>query len=109
MSASFFKKAVNYLLRRTWVSRIKTAGKEIFLTFDDGPEPGITEFVLDELRRYHFKATFFCKGSAVAKYPELFQRILAEGHAVGNHTGLTFPLIWLQDKNMLRMFLAQAV
>ena len=91
MSEFFFKKAVNYFLRRTWVSRIKTAGKEIFLTFDDGPEPGITEFVLDELKRYHFKATFFCKGSAVKKYPELYRRILAEGHAVGNHTWSHIP------------------
>lgn len=58
----------------------------IYLTFDDGPEPGITEFVLDELNKYNSKAIFFCKGENCIKYPELYKRIITEGHSVANHT-----------------------
>jgi len=61
-------------------------GRDVFLTFDDGPTPGITEWILDELARHGAKATFFCLGANVEKYPELYRRILAEGHRVGNHT-----------------------
>ncbi|MDR0954762.1 MAG: polysaccharide deacetylase family protein [Rikenellaceae bacterium] len=60
--------------------------REVFLTFDDGPTPEITPWVLDQLREYGFKATFFCLGKNVEQHPEIFQRILDEGHAVGNHT-----------------------
>lgn len=60
--------------------------KKIFLTFDDGPIPGVTEFVLETLGLYHAKATFFCIGDNVCKYPEIFQQVLKSGHAVGNHT-----------------------
>lgn len=59
---------------------------EVFLTFDDGPTPEITPWVLDQLREYGFKATFFCLGKNVEQHPEIYQRILDEGHAVGNHT-----------------------
>ncbi|MDG1477818.1 MAG: polysaccharide deacetylase family protein [Vicingaceae bacterium] len=59
---------------------------KIYLTFDDGPVPGITEWVLDLLMEYNIKATFFCIGDNVNKYSQIYQRILAEGHAVGNHT-----------------------
>lgn len=58
----------------------------IYLTFDDGPEPGITEFILDELKKYNAKAIFFCKGENCIKYPELYKRIIEEGHSVANHT-----------------------
>lgn len=58
----------------------------VYLTFDDGPEPGITEFILDELKKYNAKATFFCKGENCIKYPELYKRIIEEGHTVANHT-----------------------
>ncbi len=61
-------------------------GGTIFLTFDDGPTPGITEWILGELARFDMKATFFCLGRNVKRYPELYERILQEGHAVGNHT-----------------------
>lgn len=81
-----FKKIVNRILKRYQISRIETNEKVVYLTFDDGPEPGICEFVLDELRRYNFKATFFCRGDNAEKYPELLQRIKEEGHAIGNHT-----------------------
>lgn len=60
--------------------------KELYLTFDDGPTPGVTEFVLDQLKDYAAKATFFCLGNQVLRHPELFQRILSEGHSVGNHS-----------------------
>ncbi len=59
---------------------------EVFLTFDDGPTPGVTEWILDELARHDAKATFFCVGRNVEAHPELFERIVAEGHRVGNHT-----------------------
>ncbi len=59
---------------------------ELFLTFDDGPHPVHTPFVLDELRAHNAKATFFCIGKNVADHPEIYRRILEEGHAVGNHT-----------------------
>jgi len=68
----------------TW--QIATTAREIYLTFDDGPIPGPTEFVLQQLERVQAKATFFCIGDNVKKHPAIFQRILAGGHAVGNHT-----------------------
>lgn len=58
----------------------------VYLTFDDGPVPEATPYVLDLLREYNAKATFFCIGDNVRKYPKLYQRIIDEGHAVGNHT-----------------------
>lgn len=58
----------------------------VFITFDDGPHPDITPFVLDELKKTNAKGTFFCIGKNVEKYPEIYQRILDEGHQVGNHT-----------------------
>jgi peptidoglycan/xylan/chitin deacetylase (PgdA/CDA1 family) len=66
--------------------RIPTENKEVFLTFDDGPTPIITEKVLDLLSHYQAKATFFCIGKNVDNHPQLFHRILDEGHEVGNHT-----------------------
>ena len=58
----------------------------VYLTFDDGPTPGITEWILSTLRRYNAKATFFVLGKNVEMYPDLYEKILAEGHRVGNHT-----------------------
>ena len=58
----------------------------IYLTFDDGPTPGVTEKILDILESYKAKATFFCIGENVKKYPELYQEIINRGHAVGNHS-----------------------
>lgn len=59
---------------------------KIYLTFDDGPTPEITEWVLEQLEKYDFKATFFCIGDNIKKHPEIFNRIIAKGHAIGNHT-----------------------
>jgi peptidoglycan-N-acetylglucosamine deacetylase len=60
--------------------------KEIFLTFDDGPIPEVTPWVLDLLKENDAKATFFCIGDNIRKYPALLKRILDEGHSIGNHT-----------------------
>jgi len=64
-------------------------GKEsdsIYLTFDDGPNPEVTPWVLDLLNEFQIKATFFLVGKNVKNYPELFNRIVADGHQIGNHT-----------------------
>ncbi len=58
----------------------------IYLTFDDGPTPEVTDFVLDQLKVNNAKATFFCIGKNVMEFPEIYKRIITEGHAVGNHT-----------------------
>jgi peptidoglycan-N-acetylglucosamine deacetylase len=58
----------------------------VYLTFDDGPIPNVTPWVLELLKEYNVKATFFCIGDNVKKHPTIYQRILDEGHAVGNHT-----------------------
>lgn len=58
----------------------------VYLTFDDGPTPGITEWILSILDKYDAKATFFLLGRNVEMYPELYRRIVDAGHAVGNHT-----------------------
>jgi peptidoglycan/xylan/chitin deacetylase (PgdA/CDA1 family) len=60
--------------------------RALYLTFDDGPVPGPTEFVLDALARASAKGTFFCIGDNIRKHPQIFRRIFAEGHTVGNHT-----------------------
>lgn len=58
----------------------------VYLTFDDGPTPGITEWILSLLKRYDAKATFFVLGKNVERYPDLYAKIIADGHRVGNHT-----------------------
>ncbi len=68
----------------TW--RKEKNKNNIYLTFDDGPIPEITPWILDCLKEKDVKACFFCVGDNVRKYPELYQRILDEGHQVGNHT-----------------------
>jgi len=61
-------------------------GNTLYLTFDDGPIPEITPWVLALLKEYHAKATFFCIGENIIKHPEVFDQILAEGHNIGNHS-----------------------
>src|SRR5579871_744426 len=84
-----------YLVKTPWLLKkiypsciwdIVTQEKKFYLTFDDGPHPEATPFVLDELKKYQAKATFFCIGKNVAAYPDIYKRILQEGHRVGNHT-----------------------
>ncbi len=65
---------------------IETSKKEVFLTFDDGPTPEITPWVLDQLKKHKAKATFFCIGKNIVAHPEITKRILKEGHRIGNHT-----------------------
>lgn len=66
--------------------RMNSNKREIFLTFDDGPVPAVTSWVLDTLEQYGVKATFFCVGDNIRKHPSLFEQIRAGGHQVGNHT-----------------------
>jgi peptidoglycan/xylan/chitin deacetylase (PgdA/CDA1 family) len=68
----------------TW--RKEGQGKVIYLTFDDGPNPEITAWVTDELKKHQIKATFFCVGDNLRKFPEIAKRLLTEGHQIGNHT-----------------------
>lgn len=58
----------------------------LYLTFDDGPIPGVTPWVLEQLAAFDAEATFFCVGENIRKHPEVFQQVLAAGHSVGNHT-----------------------
>lgn len=70
----------------TWRGKTKADSKRLYLTFDDGPIPEITPWVLEQLRAYKAKATFFCVGENVQKNQPIYRRILADGHQVGNHT-----------------------
>lgn len=77
------------LLKKLFSSLIwdyNTGEKVVYITFDDGPIPESTAWTLNLLRSENVKATFFCVGDNVRKYPEIYQEILNEGHAVGNHT-----------------------
>lgn len=69
-----------------FVWNIPTDTKTIYLTFDDGPTPEITPWVLENLDFYNAKATFFCIGNNINHYPKLFQSIINKGHSIGNHT-----------------------
>ena len=84
-----FVHKTNFLMRALYpnfIWRIPTEKKEIFLTFDDGPIPEITEFVLEELDKYKAKATFFCIGGNIERYPDIFQKVVNQQHTIGNHT-----------------------
>ncbi|MBK3666635.1 chitooligosaccharide deacetylase NodB [Bradyrhizobium diazoefficiens] len=67
-----------------------TGDRNVYLTFDDGPDPRWTASILDVLAEYGVPATFFVIGACAAAYPKLIQRMIAEGHEVGNHT-MTHP------------------
>lgn len=71
---------------RSYIWNIPTKKKEIYLTFDDGPIPEITPWVLKTLSDYNAKATFFCIGENVKNHPIIFQNIIDQGHTIGNHT-----------------------
>ncbi len=73
-----------YYPKLTWL--LPNASKEVYLTFDDGPTPEITDWVLDQLEQYNAKATFFLIGKNVDENPEIFERLKASGHSLGNHT-----------------------
>jgi peptidoglycan/xylan/chitin deacetylase (PgdA/CDA1 family) len=69
-----------------YVWDIPTNAKELYLTFDDGPTPEITNWTLDLLKTYNAKATFFCIGANIEKHPAICQNIIKDGHTIGNHT-----------------------
>jgi len=77
---------ISRLTSRSLVWRISTKSKKIFLSFDDGPIPHLTMEILAYLNEYNAKATFFCVGQNAEQYPELIDRILDDGHNIGNHS-----------------------
>ena len=94
-SSPFRYLCLMYLVKTPWwlralypslVWRIKSPGKTIYLTFDDGPHETATPFVLEQLARFQAKASFFCIGKNVLAHPDIYQSILDAGHSVGNHT-----------------------
>ena len=84
----YFVKTPNIIrsFYKDYIWDVDTIEKEIYLTFDDGPTPEITEFVLNTLKQYNAKATFFCIGKNIENHPEIFQQIIVDGHTVGNHS-----------------------
>lgn len=78
---SFVKKIFS-----NYIWDIPNSENKIYLTFDDGPIPKITEWVLAELDKYNAKATFFCIGNNIQKHPEIFLKVIENGHSIGNHT-----------------------
>ncbi len=86
---NFYWVKTNRLIKkifRNYVWDIPNTENKIYLTFDDGPTPEITEWVLKELEKYNAKATFFCIGQNIEKYPEIFEKIIVKRHSIGNHT-----------------------
>ena len=77
---------VRRLLYQDSLWRLPSQPKCVYLTFDDGPTPEVTPWVLDLLAHYGIKATFFCVGDNVRKHPDVFRRVKAAGHRLGNHT-----------------------
>ncbi len=85
-----------YLVKTPWLVKkfiypdyvwsIPCKEKKIYLSFDDGPHPTVTPFVLDQLKQYNAQASFFCIGKNVVEHPDIYNRIISEGHSVGNHT-----------------------
>src|ERR1700749_352843 len=84
-----------YLVKKPWLLKKlypaliwhkNRATPSIFLTFDDGPIPIVTPFVLNILKQYKARATFFCVGDNARKHPDIFEQVKNNGHAIGNHT-----------------------
>jgi peptidoglycan/xylan/chitin deacetylase (PgdA/CDA1 family) len=85
----FYWIKTNWLIKKifsnyTW--DVSNAGNTVYLTFDDGPIPEVTEWVLAELKKHGFKATFFSIGENITKHSEIFKKVISEGHSIGNHT-----------------------
>lgn len=86
---SFYWIKTNSLIKKifsSYVWDIPNTENKIYLTFDDGPTPEITEWVLEELKTHNAKATFFCIGDNIRKHPGIFKKVITEGHSIGNHT-----------------------
>jgi peptidoglycan-N-acetylglucosamine deacetylase len=84
-----------YFIKTPWIAKkffssyiwsLPTNENDVYLTFDDGPHPTITPWVLDQLKQFDAKATFFCIGNNVEKHPDVYQKVLDDEHAIGNHT-----------------------
>lgn len=80
------------------IFNIHKGKNEIIITIDDGPTPGVTDFILDELKNQNVQAAFFVIGEKALRHPELMERISNEGHIIGNHT-LTHPILTKLDAN----------
>ncbi len=74
------------LIYRSCIWRKSTEDRVLYLSFDDGPHPEATPFVLEQLANFNAKASFFCIGKNVQLYPDIYNEIIAAGHVVGNHT-----------------------
>lgn len=86
---SFYWIKTNTLIKKifsNYVWDVPNTENKIYLTFDDGPIPEITEWVLEELEKYNAKATFFCIGHNIEKNREIFEKVINNGHSIGNHT-----------------------
>lgn len=86
---SFYWIKTNALIKTifsNYVWNVPNSENKIYLTFDDGPTPEITEWVLEELQKYNAKASFFCIGNNIEKHPEIFKKAIENGHSIGNHT-----------------------
>ncbi|HLF53349.1 polysaccharide deacetylase family protein [Flavobacterium sp.] len=86
---SFYWIKTNAVIKKIfskYVWHIPNKEKIVYLTFDDGPTPEITEWTLSQLQKYEAKATFFCIGNNIEKHPGIFAKIIQEGHSLGNHT-----------------------
>lgn len=73
-------------LFHNYIWDVSNENKTVYLTFDDGPIPGVTPWVINQLEKYNVKATFFCIGDNIYKHPELFEELITDGHSIGNHT-----------------------
>ncbi|MDB5139557.1 MAG: polysaccharide deacetylase family protein [Mucilaginibacter sp.] len=97
-----------WLLKKLYPNLMWNSGdntRSIFLTFDDGPIPIVTPFVLNILKQYNAKATFFCIGDNVRKHPDVFEQVKNEGHSIGNHTFNHLKGWKTDDKTYLDNFL----
>jgi peptidoglycan/xylan/chitin deacetylase (PgdA/CDA1 family) len=84
----YFIKTPNLVkfLFRNWVWSFSKKEKVLYLTFDDGPTPEITVWTLKQLKKFQAKATFFCIGKNIAQHQKIYQKIIEQGHSIGNHT-----------------------
>lgn len=78
-------KIINKLVYPDAIQQIRSDSDKLYFSFDDGPDPQVTPHILSLLDQFNAKATFFCLGEKVVKYPYLFQEIQKRGHAIGNH------------------------